>query len=281
MIYLKKTFEYLFKLEKGKRFIVLFLLALPVGFAASFASPNYIYYKWLSNYSVGNLNFWHAMFYHGTADPVSVAIGAACTLVALMICLSVISSIVSRNLRVGVFSINRIIREFNECIFPSFYAIVLFALVAVFAKLLIAVLMVLFQTLKGVVLSAILSVLSLVIVVALVCLFISYGILFLPYMTFNGLRPLIAFTQAANRVGGRTLGKVFTAVFPPIILNYITAGLVGIAQVYIASLVVETVLYTASIVYLVTLSFISYYEVNELPREDYPREFFYTKLKRR
>ncbi|MBO5775808.1 MAG: hypothetical protein J6R35_00375 [Clostridia bacterium] len=281
MIYLRKTFEYLFKLEKGKRFIVLFLLALPVGLAASFASPNYIYYQWLSNYSVGNLNFVDAMFYNGTANPISVAIGAGCALVAFMYCLSVISSVISRNLRVGLFSINRIIREFNECIFPCFYAIIFYALVAIIAKVLIALLMVLFQTFEGVVLSAILSVVSLIVVIALVCLLIAYGILFLPYMTFNGLRPLVAFTQATNRVGGRTLGKLYVAVFFPIIFNYIIGGLVGIAQSFIASVIVETILYTYSIVYLVTLSFISYYEINELPREDYPREFFYTKIKRR
>ncbi|MBO7156437.1 MAG: hypothetical protein J6V83_03425, partial [Clostridia bacterium] len=121
----------------------------------------------------------------------------------------------------------------------------------------------------------------LIVVIALVCLLIAYGILFLPYMTFNGLRPLVAFTQATNRVGGRTLGKLYVAVFFPIIFNYIIGGLVGIAQSFIASVIVETILYTYSIVYLVTLSFISYYEINELPREDYPREFFYTKIKRR
>ena len=36
MKYFKKTMEYLFVLEKGKRFLTIFLLFLPVGFVAAF-----------------------------------------------------------------------------------------------------------------------------------------------------------------------------------------------------------------------------------------------------
>ena len=82
-------------------------------------------------------------------------------------------------------------------------------------------------------------------------------------------------------MGGRIGGRIFVAVFVPVLLVYVTGALVGMAENFIASIVVESVLYASTLVYLLTLSFISYYEINELPREDYPREFFFTKIKRR
>ena len=100
-------------------------------------------------------------------------------------------------------------------------------------------------------------------------------------MTFNGLRPMVALAQSANRVGGRVGARIFGAVFCPILIIYVIGALVGMAESFIASIVVESVLYATALVYLLTLSFISYYEINELPREDYPREFFFTKIKRR
>ena len=74
---------------------------------------------------------------------------------------------------------------------------------------------------------------------------------------------------------------MFGAVFVPVLIVYVIGALVGMAESFIASTIVESVLYAVTLVYILTLSFVSYYEINELPREDYPREYFYTKIKRR
>ena len=95
-------------------------------------------------------------------------------------------------------------------------------------------------------------------------------------MTINGLRPSVAIAQSANRTSGRVGARVFGAVVIPILVTYLIGALVGIAKSYIASLVVESLLYAFLLVYLVTLAFISYYEINELPREDYTREYYYS-----
>lgn len=282
MLYFKKTFEYLFKLEKGKRFLLLFLLALPCGVGAYFTAPTYVYHNWLSNYTVGNKNYLSALFFNGTADPYRVLIAGAVTVVFLLFSISIMASVVSRNLRVGVFSINRrLMREFNEAIFPAFYAVITAMALVIVSKLLLASLIVLFQTVSNVVLSAILSTLALFMDITLICYAISVAILYLPYMTFNGLRPFVSLASSANRLGGRVGARMFGAVYCPVILIYVIGALVGMAENFIVSLIVESLLYAFMLVYLLTLSFVSYYEINDLIREDYPREFFYTKIKRR
>lgn len=281
MNFIYKTLEYLFKLEKGKRFLCLFLIALPAGFGAALTAPHHVYKAWLQNFEVGNLNFLSALTFGDTANPLRILIAGAVTVVLLMFCISVMASVISRNLRVGVFSVNRMFQEFNEAIFPTFFAVCSAMIVVIVSKLLLSALIVLFQTFHSVLLAAILSMIALLIEIALVCYAITLGILYLPYMTFNGLRPRVALAESVNRMGARVGGRMMVAIFFPMLLNYIIGGLLALADNLIVSLVVETVLYTISLVYLVGLSFISYYEINELPREDYPREFFYTKIKRR
>ena len=262
--------------------MLLFLIALPCGVGAYFTAPTYVYHNWLKDFSVGDKSYLSALFFNGNASPLRVLIAGVVTTIVLMFCISVMASVVSRNLRVGVFSINRrLMMEFNEAILPTFYAVLSAMVVVIVGKLLLATLIVLFQTITNVVLSAILSTFALFLNIALVCYAISVAILYLPYMTFNGLRPMVALAQSANRVGGRVGARIFGAVFCPILVIYVIGALVGMAENFIASIVVESVLYATALVYLLTLSFISYYEINELPREDYPREFFFTKIKRR
>ena len=277
MIYFKKTFQYLFKLEKGKRFLLLFLVALPVGVGVYFTAPSYVYHNWLSNFTIGDRSYLSALFFHGNASPVRVLVAGAITTLLLMFCISVMSSVVSRNLRVGVFSINRrLLMEFNEAIFPTFYAVMGAVGVVVLLKIIFTALFVLFQTISNVALSAVLSLFALLLNIVLVAYVISVAILYLPYMTINGLRPSVAIAQSANRTSGRVGARVFGAVVIPILVTYLIGALVGIAKSYIASLVVESLLYAFLLVYLVTLAFISYYEINELPREDYTREYYYS-----
>ena len=119
MIYFKKTLEYLFKLEKGKRFLFLFLIALPAGFGAAITAPHHVYKQWIETFEVGNLDFLSALMFGGTASPLRVVIAGAITIVLLLFSISVMASVISRNLRVGVFSVNRrLLREFNEAFLP-------------------------------------------------------------------------------------------------------------------------------------------------------------------
>lgn len=281
MKYFKKTLEYLFKLEHGKRFAFLFLLSLPIGFGAAVCAPHYVYKNWLQEFSVGNLNYLSALTFGGSADPLRMVIAGAVTTLVLIFFIAVISSVISRSLRVGVFSVNRLSHEFNEAVIPSFFAVLTSVALVVVAKLLQGAFLVLFQTFHNTLLSAILSALAVFFNVALVCYCLGFGILYLPYMTFNGLRPFVALAEATNRIGTRYALRMFLCVFLPVLATFVVGGLVSLANSFVASLIVEAILYTLLIVYLVTLTFISYYEINDLPREDYPREFFYTKMKRR
>lgn len=281
MTFFKKTLEYLFKLDKGKRFLALFVMAIPAGVGMALTAPVSVYKDWIREFQVGDLNFFSALTFNGVANPLRMVIAGAVTIILLLFSVSVMASVISRNLRVGVFSVNRLFTELNEAFIPTLSSVVTMALAVIVDKLLLGVLIVAFQCIPQVLLSLILSVVALVLSIALVSYIISLGILYLPYMTFNGLRPRVAFSESTSRFSGRKGGLIFLTVFIPVFFHFTLGALISIIGNIYVSFAVEAFSYTVLLVYLVALTFISYYEVNELPREDFPREYFFTKIKRR
>ncbi len=280
MKYFKRTWEYLLKLEHGKRFLVLILLAIPAGIGAALTAPTAIHYNYLKTFELSEISFLNAFALGDFSDLKFMLIAGAVTFIGLILSVSVMSSVVSRNLRVGVFKLNfRLGYEINEAIIPSFSATVTAFIVVIVAKVLQSALFVLASTFTSRVLAIVLFVSVMVLVIVLVSYAISIGILYLPYMTFNGLNPIAALTLSVHRTEN-TKGRLFLCVFLPVFFKYIIGALVAIAESAIVSIIVECVLNTAILVYFVTLSFVSYYEINELPREDYPRDYYYAKIRR-
>ncbi len=281
MQYFKKTMEYLFVLEKGKRFLTIFLLFLPVGFVAAFAAPNAVVFKWLSNFTVGDTDFWHAWCLNGNLNR-DVTLGGLCVAVVfIMFFFSVISTVVARSMRVGVFKLSGIFREFNENFFPVMAATLMYGAITIVIKTLMTAFFVMFQTFEDVVVAALFSCVVGILSFFLLCFMATIGVLYLPFMVFNGLRSFHAFTASASKITGKLQVKMFFAVTLPVLVCVGTGVAVGAARNVIASVVVETVTYTLIFTYIVTLTFVSYYEILGLKREDYPREYFYYKPKRR
>lgn len=281
MQYIKKTFEYLFVLEKGKRFLTLFLLALPVGFVAAFAAPNAVVFKWLSDFTVGDSDFWHAWCFNGNLNW-QVTVGGLCVAVIfIMFFFSVMSTVVARSMRVGVFKLSGMFREFNESFFPVMAATLMYMAITLIIKALLTTLFVMFQTFEDVAVAALFSSIAGLLAFLLLCFMVTIGVLYLPFMVFNGLRSFHAFTASAGKITGKLQLRMFGAVTLPVAICVGTGVAVGAAGNAIASIIVETVTYSLTFTYIVALTFVSYYEILGIKREDYPREYFYYKPKRR
>lgn len=272
---LNKTLEYLFLIQSGKRFTVLFLMLLPLGFLLAVAMPANAYFTYITNYTTGTPDFWSAWNLNGAVD-YRWSLGAlAVALVYYIFIGAVCFTVISRSLRVGVFDVKHPIYECNENFFPTLYSALFYLAVLLFVKALNTACLTLFQQNESAAVGLTFSIIAIVAMYALVSYVLTIGTLYTPFMVFNGVNPLRAFVLSAGRINGRASLRAYPALFLPVFGTVVIGALVGWFQSSLASIIVETVLYTALAVYLITYPFVSYYTLNELKREDYPREYYF------
>ncbi|HIU60424.1 MAG TPA: hypothetical protein IAB05_03410 [Candidatus Stercoripulliclostridium merdigallinarum] len=280
MKYFIKTCEYLFKLEKGKRFFVLFLFALPIGVAIAAAMPQGSLINWLSDFNAAT-SFREAWSYNGNINILVSGLAVPITFVLILFFLSVMTTVISRSLRVGVFKAESVFRDCNESFIPVLQGAFGYIVTALLLKVLMTLLLQLISRIELAVIAAILTAIVAVITYVGFFMLLTLGILYLPFMSFNGLGTFEAFIQAAGKLSGGTYRRMAFAVIIPSLIVPAIGMAVGVAHSLIASVIVESVLNAVLLTYIVTLAFVSYYEILGLTREDYPREYFYYKPPRR
>ena len=275
MKYLKLTFEYFFILEKGKRFLLLFMLALPMGISLAFLAPNAVFYNWILNYKTGDTNFWHAWNFYGQLHPLRSFLATLAIIITTFISYSIMATVVSRSMRVGKFKIKSMFYEINE----NFFAILSFVITAVIVGLIFksccTLFFIIWQSINIYYLSIVLSALTIVVFISLLALFMSYTILFIPYMTINGLKANMALTESLGKFYRNRTLKMFLGINTPIIVSIILGSLAGFSKSPTVPIIVDSILYTFLSMYILVLSFISYYDVEGLERQDYTQEYYY------
>lgn len=280
MKYFKKTIEYLFRLEKGKRFLILFLFALPVGIAIAVAMPQGALTRWFSAFE-HVASFEGAWSYDGNVNVLISGLAVPAAFILALFFLSVMTTIISRSLRVGVFRAESVFRDFNEGFIPVLHGVFGFVVTALLIKVIMTLLMQLASEVTSAALAAALTVLIAIAAYVGFFMLVTLGILYLPFMCFNGLGAFAAFTQAAGKLSGGTYRRMSFAVILPSLLLPLVGMTLGIAESQVVSLIVESLLNTVLLTYFMALAFVSYYEISGLKREDYPREYFYYKPRRR
>lgn len=269
---MKKTLEYLFKLEKGKRFITLYFLSLPVGVTLAFTSPTWGYARWINEYTTGNTDFWYNITLgRGGYD---IPIAMIFLFFAALFFLSVQSSVISRSLRVGVFKMTGMMKEFNESFFPSLYAVCFYFLMFVLFKCILGFFLVIWQNVVSVSLSLFLSVSSQIIISALFVLGISLTILFVPIMNFSGVKPQAALLSSLQKCS-RHIIRIALAGGIPFVIVILAGVLIGLLRIPLLSEILDVLMFSFLFCYYVSFSMISYYELEQIKREDYPIEYFY------
>jgi len=279
MKYFKKTMEYLFILGKGKRITILFLLALPMGISLAFFAPNSILFNWLKNYSVGNQNFWHAWNFYGQIKPLNMLIAVFATVISTFISYSIMTTVISRSMRVGVFKVHNLLYEINE----NFFAIFSFTITAVIFGFLFksscSLFFTLWQGIASLYLSMILSVITLILLIGLLCMIFAYMCLFVPYMSINGLKSTAAMSESIGRFGKKRAKKLFFSVLLPVLSSITLGALAGFSKYRFVGIIVDSILYTFLSVYVLALSFVAYYHIEGLDRNDYTKEYYYKNTK--
>lgn len=270
----KKTLEYLFVLERGKRFLALFLAALPFGISAAFTLDGGAALKWISDYATHAKDFSTA--WHMGLSPLRTLFWHSVTGVVLIPTLAFLGSIISRNMRVGVFRIDRIGRELNESFFPALTVTVLYVVFYLATRLLLTLFVFLWGRMGTLWMSIGLTAVSAFIFIFLMGLLTEYNLLYFPIMVIHGSAPTHAFGTAFNRMNLK-FRQLTIAVACPILLKIAASFLLHLIQLPVLSYVLDGVLNAFFLVYLGTASFVAYYESSSLERNDYTREYYYRK----
>lgn len=275
MNYFKKTIEYLFVLEKGKRILILFLLALPMGISFAFLSSNTIFFNWIKDYSVGNQNFWHAWNFYGQIKSLHMFIASVGCIISTFFSYSVMTTIISRSMRVGIFKINNLFYEANENFFAVFSFTITAIIVGVIFKALYSLFFTLWQGINSLYVSMTLSIITLILSICFLSIIFTYVCLFIPYMSINGLKAKAALTESISKFGKTRTRKLFFSIFIPIVISLIIGSLAGFSKYRFVGIIVDSILYTFLCVYLLSISFVTYYHVEGLERNDYTQEYYF------
>ncbi|MFI3229173.1 MAG: hypothetical protein R3Y23_03290 [Bacillota bacterium] len=270
MKYIKRTFEYLFVLGRGMRFAFMFLLSLPFGFTLACLLPNSRYISWGANYEVGNMNF---ISQWNMGDTLNYWLTLIAVFVFGIITLSILATVVSRSMRVGTFRIKKITSEFNENCFSGYNFLLCLVVILLVAKVILTLLLVLSSAIPSYAISLGLSIFNLAVVNALFFLAFSFILVVLPTMAINGVKLKSAILSSIRKCGAR-LGGIFFALFIPYLVLVAIGTAVASLNIYWLSIGIDTALYAGYIAYFVALSMVTYYKIEQIKREDYPKYLF-------
>ncbi|MGI6523189.1 MAG: hypothetical protein ACOX2Y_04850 [Christensenellales bacterium] len=133
MKYLFLTLQYLFRLDSGKRFLALLLIALPPCILLAYFFPITGYFEWFFNYS-GDYGSYSALWL-SLAQRDSLGLGfLVLGYILLVLSVSAITTAVARSVRIGKFQLKNFLYLINENFFPSFYTITFFIIALMVAQ---------------------------------------------------------------------------------------------------------------------------------------------------
>jgi MFS family permease len=270
MRFFKKTIEYLFKLDKGKRFLALFFLALPAGFAMSAMAPGYVLTGWINNYSAETSSFWSSWTFGRGDYFFPIALGAL--LVCFLVFGSVMVTILTRSIKIGVFKVKGFFRDFNDSFFPTLNTTLLYISIFLIYKVITALLLQLWQSVLGDVAGLVLSIISMLVIFGLAMFVVTLTSLYLPVMAFTGKRSKFALTLSIHK-GNKNFFSMMLAMGIPLLVVWVATSLVGLLDIRPLSFVISTVLYASLFAYLITMSVVAYVDIEGIKREDYPRGY--------
>ena len=267
MDYFSKTFNYIFSHGKGKRFLVFALFAaLPAaGLAYYFPASNLIHY--LFNYrdfphaSWGEL--WLNLF---PVKPLGFLF-IFLAFVLFVFFFSAITTIVTRHLRIGKFSVPKLSALFNENFFPalhfSFFVAVTLVIIHTFCTFFLYL-----WTFTYLWLTITLSVFTIVVFVTLATYLYAAVTLWLPIMSLNGSSWLKSLQTAFIRSRGQTRKFLLSYAILLVIILIFGFAAFFTRHVWYVSWIITTVSYILLVVFTVNYSIISYFEVESITRED-------------
>ena len=270
---MKKTLEYLFKYDGGKRFFLTWLFLLPPCVLVGFFFPTTKYMDFLFGFRTTEYatfgDLWTGVF---PVFPYAwIALAAAAVLFVLGV--GYVSSILTRHIRVGKLTFPNFFRSINNNFFPALTVTAFFLLTVFAAHVLFVLNAYIWVHLASRLLGLVMTVLFFLLILIGMAYLMSSATLWLPYMSFTGtyvFRALgIAFYKSRNRQRQFFLPCLFAVVFA------LAAGLAGYyCPLWYVDAIIHTLVYSVSLTVMVTFTIISYCEVESVQREDLSRPFF-------
>ena len=268
MDYFRLNCAYLFKNGKGKQFFVFACLVLIPCAIIAYYYPISRIIGWLYNYNSFGFDSWSKLWVSNISLSLRGGILCAFAFIMFVLAQAIISTMISRHLRVGSFSVKGIFFGINENFFPALFATLGFVFLLLFSYTIISlfVFMWFFVNIKA--LGLILTVATIIILVIIFIYSWATTNLWLPVMSFNGLNAFKSFSVAFYK--SRISQKKFFV--PYLVLVALIIGF-GFASYYTRmipalSCILTTVSYIFASVFIISFSFISYFKVEEIPRED-------------
>ncbi len=275
MKYIGLVCEYLFKFNKGKRFLLTFLVASPVALLAAFFLPLDIYFGWFVNH-VGQYESYTALLYScfsGMNGWLYAIIFLVCTLT-----LAAITGMMNFCLRTGRFKIGNLLRGINDNFFSSAFVSVSYFLIGVLGHLFITFFLYPIGLINTPWLVTMLSIIVLVLFGVMMTLLATSTLMTLPIITFYGSNPFRSVGMSVSK-SQADFGKLFSAVALAMIVLGALGFLMAIINIKWIAILLSYITYGFIIVYCVTLSILAFFDVEGLSREDTPKEYLYKKYR--
>lgn len=267
MKYFYLTMQYLFRLDKGKRFLTLFLFALPSCLMLAVFFPVTGYFEWLFDYSGAYANYGQLWLSLMQRDTFMTGLLIVAYLL-LVFSISAITTIVIKSIRIGKFQIKSLFYLINENFFPSLALVTAVIISLLFSHSLICLFLFTWQYIPFAIVSYILSMLSFLLIFFLLTFVCSKLVLWLPIMSINGLSPFRALEAAISKTYPKKR-NMFVAYLIPILL-LLASGILAylFRTVGILDFVINVISYTIITVYFCVLSLLAFFEIEGITRED-------------
>ncbi|MFA6766452.1 MAG: hypothetical protein WCS45_05410 [Clostridia bacterium] len=267
MKYLFLTLQYLFRLDSGKRFLALLLIALPPCILLAYFFPITGYFEWFFNYS-GDYGSYSALWL-SLAQRDSLGLGfLVLGYILLVLSVSAITTAVARSVRIGKFQLKNFLYLINENFFPSFYTITFFIIALMVAQSLIGLFLFLWQSLPTLTASFVVSIIFVLISLLLLVWAYSGLALWLPIMSINGLKPHKAIAASYSKTHNQRRELLISYII--IVAGIVLIGLISylFGDVWYISWIINTLNYAIATVFFVVLSILSYFDIEGITRED-------------
>lgn len=263
------TLQYLFKIGKDMRFFILFLFAFPSAALMAYFFPISGFYDVLLAQKLGEFSSYGDLWLMFAGRNSLQFMILAVAFVLLTASVSLMTTLITRSMRVGKFQMHNPLYLINENVFPAL-AISTSLIVASFAThSLISLFIFLWYKLFGAGIAAYAISITTVLIVLIIFAFgASALILWLPIMTYYGLTPPKAFALALKKF--YPYSKEFFSTYLIILVLVLLFGFLGflVQGVRWATWLLNAVGYTLATEFLVTFCIVAFFDTEGIERED-------------
>ncbi len=274
MKYIKLVLEYLIKFEKGRRFFLTALVALPFAVLAAFALPLDVYFGWFLGHEGQYESFGTLIESQLAGFNVYFFLG---TIAAAILTVASITGMHNFCLRTGKFRIGNLLKGINDNFKASLQVTLYIMAILVIGSLVTAFFVYPIGLIEVSWLVKTLSIILVLVFGGMLTVIITNFILFMPIMTYNGTSFFRTFSLSIEKTQQASFKKLFFAVLTSVGAVFLIGFVSGLIKNRIAGIVLSIVAYDLVAVYLITLSVLTYFDVEGLEREDSPREYRYKK----